>query len=355
MAGILIKNGRVWDGVRFSRSDILTDGELIAKIEPHIADDADYVYDADGKTVSAGLVDVHVHMRVHPTDKFAMQTEMSCYPFGVTAAADAGRSSGDRAILDSITVKSVIFVSADIRDNEVDFERLKDTVAYFGDRVVGIKVYFDTSSSEVSDTAPLEQICRFARERGLRVMVHCTGSPTPMSDILSVLGKGDILTHAFHGGKNTAAEDDFASLLAAQSRGVVIDTGFAGHVHTDFAVFFGAIRAGIRPDTISTDITKLSAYTRGGRYGMTMCMSLARQAGMSEEEIFRSVTSTPARILGKSEEWGKLRIGGAADIAVLEYADEGFSLTDAAGNHVESKTGYRCALTVADGQIVYMH
>ena len=355
MARILIKNGRVWDGVRFFRSDILTDGELIAKIEPNIADDADYVYDADGKTVSAGLVDAHVHMRVHPTDKFAMQTEMSCYPFGVTAAADAGRARGERLILDSLMLKNVVFASVNIVDNQPDFERLKDAISRFGDKVVGIKVYFDTSSSEVTDITPLERICRFAKERGLIVMVHCTGSPTPMSEILNVLGEGDILTHAFHGGKNTAAEDDFASLLAAQSRGVVIDTGFAGHVHTDFAVFGGAIRAGVRPDTISTDITKFSAYTRGGRYGMTMCMSLARQAGMNEEEIFRAVTSTPARILGKSEEWGKLRIGGAADIAVLEYADEGFSLTDAAGNHVESKTGYRCALTVADGQIVYKH
>jgi dihydroorotase len=176
-----------------------------------------------------------------------------------------------------------------------------------------------------------------------------------MSEILGVLGKGDILTHAYHGGVHTAAEDDFVSIKAAKARGVIIDAGFAGHVHTDFAIFQRAIEAGALPDTISTDITKFSAYTRGGRYGMTMCMSMARHIGMSEEDIFRSVTSCPAKVLGKSNEWGALRVGGNADICVLDYTDEGYSLTDKQGNHIESDVGYRCVLTVADGQTVYKY
>ena len=51
----------------------------------------------------------------------------------------------------------------------------------------------------------------------------------------------------------------------------------------------------------------------------------------------------------------KLEAGRTADIAVLEYTDEGFSLTDKAGNHIESKNGYRCVLTVSDGLVVYRH
>ena len=38
-------------------------------------------------------------------------------------------------------------------------------------------------------------------------------------------------------------------------------------------------------DTISTDITKFSAYKRGGRYGLPMCMGIAKVSGMSEEDI----------------------------------------------------------------------
>jgi dihydroorotase len=250
-------------------------------------------------------------------------------------------------------LKNVLFVNVNIRNNTPDLDRLEEAIARFGDRAIGIKVYFDVNSSEVTDITPLAQICKFARAKGLRVMVHSSDSPTPMSEILGVLGKGDILTHAYHGGVHTAADDDFASIKAAKARGVIIDAGFAGHIHTDFAIFQRAIEAGALPDTISTDITKFSAYTRGGRYGMTMCMSMARHMGMSEENIFRAVTSSPARVLGKGDEWGALRVGAEADICVLDYTFEGFDLTDKAGNHIESQKGYRCVLTVSDGQVVY--
>ena len=353
MARILIKNGRVWDGDSFFFADILTDGAFISKIESNITDEADYIYDAANKTVSAGLVDTHVHMRVHPSDVFSIQAEMSCFPFGVTAAADAGRTRGDMAILNSFMLKNVIFINAHIHNNQTDFEHLEEALARFGDKAVGIKVYFDTTISEATDITPLSQICSFSKIRGLRVMVHCSNSPTSMSEILNTLNEGDILTHAFHGGSNNAAEDNFASMRAAQARGVIIDVGFAGHIHTDFEILGRAIKSGIPPNTISTDITKFSAYTRGGRYGMTMCMNIARTLGMQEEDIFRAVTSNPAKALGKESEWGYLRVGHIADIAVLDYTDEGFDLTDKAGNHIKSPKGYRCVLTVSDGQVVY--
>lgn len=353
MAKILIKNGRIWDGSRFFYADVLTDAEKVAKIEPHIAEAAGYVYDASGKTVSAGLVDIHVHMRVTPTDEYGIQAEMSCFPFGVTAAADAGRIQGDRIVMDSFMLKNLVFVTADIRNNRVDFGSVERTIDRFGDKTVGIKVYFDTTLNGVSDLSSLREVCVFAKKHGLRVMVHCSNSPVPMADILNTLQAGDILTHAFHGGNSNAAEDHFESMRAAQARGVIIDSGFAGHVHTDFEIFRGALQAGITPDTISTDITKRSAYIRGGRYGMTLCMSMAREAGMGEKTIFRAVTSTPAAVLGKAGEWGCLRVGGTADIAVLEHTNEAFSLTDAAQNRMEGQQGYRCVLTVSDGQIVY--
>ena len=134
----------------------------------------------------------------------------------------------------------------------------------------------------------------------------------------------------------------------------MIDAGFAGHVHTDFSIFRTAVEQGVLPDVISTDITKFSAYTRGGRYGMTMCMSIARHVGMSEADIFRAATSTPAKVIGK-DEWGTLRVGGIADLAVFDYTNESFDLTDKAGNRIKSDRGYRCLLTISDGQIVYKY
>lgn len=353
MAKILIKNGRVWDGERFLEADLLTDGEKIVEMAPKLSDAEAYLFDAAGKTVTPGLVDEHAHLRVLPTDVYGMQTEMSCFPFGVTAAADAGRIGGSREILDSFMVKNVVFVSAALSHDHAVLSETEKALERFGDKTVGVKVYFDTTQADITSINGLAEVCAFARESSLKVMVHCNGSPVPMREILETLRAGDILTHAFHGGKNNAAEDGFESMRAAQRRGVVIDTGFAGNVHTDFAVFRQALDCGIVPDVVSTDITKLSAFIRGGRYGMTMCMSMAKCCGMKEEDILRSVTSTPAKVLGKAAEWGSLRVGGPADIAVFEETNEGFDLTDRAGNRLESKTGYRCVFTVSDGQIVY--
>ena len=353
MATILIKNGRVWDGERFLRADVLTAGDIIAKIEPDISAPADFVFDAEGMTVSAGLVDLHAHLRVTPDDVYGIQAEMSCFPFGVTAAADAGRIEGERVVMDSFMLKNLVFVSACIKNDRVEPERTLEALRRFGDKVAGIKVYFDTDTGEVKSIAPLKEVCELARSLGLRVMVHCTGSPTPMSEVLGVLREGDILTHAFHGGIGNAGEDDFESMRAAQARGVIIDAGMAGHVHTDFEVMRRAIESGVIPNTVSTDITKLSAYMRGGRYGMTACMSISRLLGLSEESIFRAVTAAPAEALGKGDEWGRLAVGRRADIAVLNYTDEGFDLTDKAGNRIHSTEGYRCALTVSDGQVVF--
>ena len=355
MAGILIKNGRVWDGNSFGNWDILTDENKIIKMAPEICEEAAYIYDAKGKIVTPGLVDTHVHMRGISVEKFGIQGEMSCFPFGVTAAADAGGKHGDKNLLDSFMLKNVVFVPVDIQNNRADFTNAKKKLREYGDKAIGLKVYFSAASSQIVDTAPLRQICDFAHARGLRVMVHCTSQPVAMARLLEVLHPGDILTHAFHGGKNNAAEDGFASLMQAQNRSVIIDAGFAGHIHTDFGVFRQAIQRGILPDTISTDITRASAYKRGGRYGMTMCMSMARTTGMQEADIFRAVTSSAAKALGKEHEWGCLAVGRTADIAIFDYTHEEFDLTDKAENRLWDTKGYRCVLTVSDGQIVYKY
>lgn len=353
MGKILIKNGQIWDGNQFLFADVLTNGELVEKIETNICDDSAYTYDATGKIVSAGLVDTHVHMLVDKSDEYGIQAEMSCFPFGVTAAADAGRKTGNPSAYEYFMLKNVVFISTSIHNDSVDFEELEQLVNRFGERVVGVKVYFDTTMSEVTNVKVLSDVCKFAQEKELLVMVHCANSPTSMAVILDTLNKGDILTHAYHGGKNNASDDNFSCIKNAKKRGVIIDAGFAGHVHTDFDVFKRAVEEDALPDTISTDITKNSAYIRGGRYGMTMCMNIAKKTGMKEEDIFKAVTSTAAKVLKKEDEWGYLKVGRTADIAVFDYVKESFSLTDKAGNQITGDDGYRCILTISNGQIVF--
>ena len=353
MSKILIKNGKVWDGERFYFADVLTDNEKISKIADKIDEAAEFEYDASGKIVSAGLVDIHVHMKGLASEKFGIEPNMSSFPFGVTAVNDAGSAYGDRALLDSFAVKNTVFVGVDVRDNHANFTVTEKLLKKYGDKAIGVKVYFDTTLTEVSDISPLKEVCDYARFKRLKVMVHCSYSPTSMAEIVDTLSAGDILTHIYHGGDNSCTDKEFEAFKIAKNKGVVLDTGFAGYVHTDFENFKKAIKCGFLPDTISTDITRLSAYTRGGRYGMTMCMSMAKAVDVCEEDIFKSVTSSPAKALDKENEWGYLKVGKSADIAVFDYIDEAFDLTDKAGNRFKNNMGYRCVLTVSDGQIVY--
>ena len=86
---------------------------------------------------------------------------------------------------------------------------------------------------------------------------------------------------------------------------------------------------------------------------MTMCMSMSKSMGMTEEDIFRAVTSSPAKALNMENEWGYLESGRCADLAVFDYSDEEFSLTDKSGNIVSGQNGYRCTLTIVNGEIVF--
>lgn len=349
MAKILIKNGRVWDGERFFCADVLINNRIISSIEPDINEDADYIYDATDKIVSAGLIDIHTHM----LGSFGINAEMSCIPFGVTAAADASAEPESKEKYNNFLVKNKVFVCAEFSDNRVKYENMEKMLAYYKEEAVGIKVYFDTNISNVKDISPLREIVEFAHKNNLIVMVHSSNSPTSMNEIVSALEKGDILTHTYHGGENSAAEDVYNCLKKAKEKGIVLDVGFAGNVHTDFGVLEEAIKEGCMPDTISTDITKYSAYKRGGRYGITMCMSIAKKLGMSEEDVFRSVTTNPAKALGMEKDWGHLMVGRCADISVFDYCKEEYSLTDKSGNRVFDNEGYRCALTVIDGKVAF--
>ena len=352
MARILIKNGRVWDGDKFFTSDILTrDGKIDAICE-NITEDAEFTFDASGKIVSPGLVDAHLHFRgISPS--FGAFPEVSCMPFGVTAAVDAAATYGNRDVLSSLFLKNLVFVACRVENNHAYFTHTEKMLEEYGDFAVGVKLFFDTEGADVRDATALCEVVEFAEAHNLRVMVHSSNSPIPMPALLSHLRRGDIFTHAYHGGKNNSSEDNFECIFEAKSRGVIIDAGLAGHIHTDFEVFRKGIAAGALPDIISTDLTEWSSYKRGGRYGMTMCMNIARHLGMSEEEIFRAVTSSPAKVLKKEKEWGYLEVGRCADIAVFENSDEGFDLTDKAGNHIVSTDGYRCVLTIVDGEVAY--
>ena len=196
MARILVKNGRVWDGEKFFFADILTNGKLIEKIEPNITDTADYVYNAEGKIVSAGLVDIHVHLKGLASPTFGVGAEISSFPFGVTAVNDAGSTNGDRALLDYLSVKNTVFVCASIRENHANFDAAEKCLEKYGDKAIGIKAYFDKSEYAAKKQAFLDEI---RKQIGVPCIVKPAklGSSVGISICENVDNLDEIISNAF--------------------------------------------------------------------------------------------------------------------------------------------------------------
>lgn len=352
----LIKNGKIFDGKKFIEADLLLEGGLVSgmgKYSDSDAFDCDYVFDAEGRIVTAGLVDIHTHMWGVSPDVFGTPAEGAFFSNGVTACVDGGAERGSDEYLSGMIINSAVFVSTTVKDNKVYFDKAEELLSKYKEKALGLKLYFDTTSPNIKDITPLLEVCAYAREKGLKVMVHCNHSPVPMVDIVRALSAGDILTHIYHGGVNTCEDDDYAAFRLAKEKGVILDVGMAGHVHTDFELLKKAVLRGMYPDTISTDITNLSAFMRGGNYGLCLCMSILRNAGVPECDILRMVGENAARAVGKEHEWGTLRIGGRADVAVLEYAEAPYAFAQNENNRTCGTHSYRCVFALCGGHAVY--
>ena len=216
----LITNGRLWTGTGFASGNVLIEKDTVVSLDAPADTKADFVYDAEGRIVSAGLLDIHTHLYKVSTDIFGFPAELCCAPFGATATVDGGAEFSDKAFLDTMMVKARVFAITDITEKGMDFTRTEKVLAAYGDAAVGIKMYYDVNGNKAVTLDHLREVCAFARARGVKVMVHCNHSPTSMLSIVETLSAGDILTHIYHGDENTITADDFAAHKLAKEKGV---------------------------------------------------------------------------------------------------------------------------------------
>lgn len=369
MLDLLIKGGRVFDPANQIDAMMnigVKDGLIVSANDEETAE---HTIEANGCIVTPGFIDVHTHL--WPLTDMGVQAESSCFPSCVTTAVDAGscgcgtyenfRPAIQGMRVDAKVLLNVCSAGLTAFRTKVEYldpslfkkQAIKRLVERYPNEIVGIKIRMGRETALDMGLDPLKAAKEIGRETGLPLVVHSTNPAVPMKDLIGCLGKGDVLAHAYHGHGNTLLQDGgFDALEEAKKRGVLVDVGDAAW-HINFDIMREALRRGLGPDTISTDLTDKGLYKKGRTFSMLHCMSRWLNIGMNLEDVLRCVTVNAAIGLNLGPDAGNLTCGTAADIAIVRVEDSQIEFKDGNGYSHHADKMIRPLATIKDGRIVY--
>ncbi|MBR0249520.1 MAG: amidohydrolase family protein, partial [Synergistaceae bacterium] len=334
MYQILIHNGTVIDPANniHDEFDIAVDDGKISLVESSINAEAVNDIDASDCIVTPGLIDHHAH--VYPLAKIGIPAESLCFSSGVTTVVDAGSSGCDTYMRNrnfiqtsKLTVKAYINVCStgldslpvkleDVDPSHFDEGRIREIFSEEHDNLLGLKLRTSREIVRELGYEPLRQTIKLADKLRLHVMIHCTNHPGEMSELLSYLRPGDVLTHMYMNKGSTILNPTghvCKEAHEARARGVIFEAADA-RAHFSFEVSEPAIKEGFYPDIIATDLTKLSMNLRPTAFSMSNQISKYISLGIPEDEVFRMTTINPARHMKIDDRAGILTVGYPADI-----------------------------------------
>ena len=355
MYDILIKGGHVIDpknGVD-SASDVGISGSSIGAVETDIPESQGRrIVDASGCYVTPGLIDLHAHCYLYGG---AMFPDEMCFPYGVTTMVDCG-GSGWRTFdhMNETIIKPAgprVFALLNIVGNgmcgdgeqdveDMDVEATAAKIRQRSDIIVGVKVaHFGGVGWESVDRG-----VEAARQSGTFCLVDQNGRASrPFADMmLEHMNPSDGVTHCYGYGKPMIGNDGKVKshYWEARDKGIQMDVGH-GNNSFSFSMAVPAIEQGFPPDTISTDLHRMSLHT--SRATMTEVMSKFLAIGMPMHDVIEKSTWATAKQIGHPE-LGTLTPGASADVSVLEYVKRPAGLSDS------GPTGYR--IMRAEGRLL---
>jgi dihydroorotase len=370
---LLIKGGKVFDpsqNLEDLRDVAIRDGK-IARLERDIpAAQARQVVDASGKLVTPGLIDLHTHVFPY-VGPYGIEPDPYCLRRGVTTAVDAGTSGAFtfpafrkfimpqaatrvRALLHVVSIGMVAGDVGELHDLRYCDPHLAAKVAGENrDLIVGFKIRFSEAYTGPNDLEGLKRARIAADQAQLPLMMHIGRSYTPLVQLLSLLKKGDVVTHSFnslpHGIVDSAGKVT-PEVHEARQRGVLFDVGH-GSGSFSFEVMEKCLHQGFLPDTISTDL--YSTNIHGPVYDLPTTLSKFLLLGLSLRETIARCTVNAARTFNFGAEIGTLKPGAEGDVSVLDLAVGDFTFTD---SHHQTRQGQQKLLpvvTVRAGKLFY--
>lgn len=377
---MIIRNGQVFDSVnaKFEKKDIgIHQGVFVALDEDTQSNNE---VDAEGNYVVPGIIDEHAHLNLYGTI-IGANADTVCIPNGITTACDGGTcgaSNFEQFYMSNIiryesTVYSYLNVStfgnkslckheedhdpADFREDLIDslFEKYPQVLR-------GLKVRMCKETLGDHGISPLHagiEMSEHLKAKGYHcpVAIHYDDLPenVTVKELFGTMRKDDVIAHVFQ----TMAETIFDEngkikdcVWDAKKRGVYMDDCH-GRVHWSYPNLQNAFSQSFYPDIISSDLVRVSEYTRPG-FSLLYAMSVNSAAGMPTEKILQSVTYTPAKSLGIEEKAGVIREGAPADVAILDIRDvKDKTFTDNYGNSISGNKLFVPLMTVKGGRTAY--
>jgi dihydroorotase len=336
---LVIKGGRVLDAAqRMDRvADVAIRGGKIAAIRSSIAaSSAAEVIEAGGKLVTPGLIDIHAHV----ADAGLTPTQL--LSTGVTSLVDGGsRGAANVADLLKIAkgapnhVRILLNIShrglADGGDELLDLEKADAPAArraIEGSRewIIGIKARLSRSAAGEHDLDALRRARSVADPLKVPIMIHMGDTASPLPEILALLRPGDIVTHMYAPAPHGILDDSgrvLPQVLQARKRGIRFDIGNGRTAHWTWDVAERDITAAGLTDQVFDLPTVLSKFIL---------------LGMPVDQVIACATTNAARAIPAFKNYGTLRVGSAADVAVFDLREGGFEFSD---NYKGKRTGRR--------------
>ncbi|AJJ11011.1 amidohydrolase family protein [Yersinia rohdei] len=326
------------------------------------------VLDLAGKYyLSAGWIDSHVHC--YPASPiYHDEADLVGVASGVTTVVDAG-STGANDVDDFYRLtraakthvyaflniaKTGILTQNELSDMaQIDKQSVSQAIARNPGFIIGIKARMSSSVVGKNGIKPLVRAKEIQKENNqLPLMVHIGNNPPDLDEIADLLTSGDIITHCYNGKPNrilTPAGTLRESVQRAIKRGVLLDVGH-GSASFSFDVAEIAIKQGIYPDTISSDIYCRNRLN-GPVHSLATVMSKFFTIGLSLEQIIRCVTENAAQALRLTHK-GVLDVGYDADLTIFELKQQPQVFNDSEGKSVTGEKYLVPLAAIVAGDVV---
>ncbi len=372
---LLLRGGRVIDAknhISGVRDVGIKDGKIAAvaaKLDPA---KALKTVDVTGLYVTPGLIDIHTHVYAGTGERGSYAGDLSLYPdgytfrVGVTTIADAG-SSGWRnfedfksRVIDRSKTRVLAFlniVGNGMRGgkyeqdlNDMEAKPTAEMALKYKDVVVGVK----SAHFSGPEWKPYEQAVAAGKLADIPVMIDYGSkrAERPLYELLTkVLRPGDIYTHMYSGLRGEQDDNGGPSpaMTEGRKRGVIFDVGHGGGSFA-WRVAVPLVKAGFRPDSISTDL-HVGSMNKGMK-DMDNVMDKFLAMGVSMDDVIAWSTVNPAKEI-KHEELGNLSPGSVADVAVFRLEKGAFGYVDMYNARMKATQKLSCELTLRDGKVVF--